>query len=317
VLQRGITTAETAGAAGSRRRPARARPARTPAPDVAPAAIPAAAGAASGAASVAATARRRGPLSPAALAIAAKDARYLWRDPQLKASLLSSLFLLILVLLPNGAGGHRPGDLGGATGSFLDPIRVLFVPIPAMVVAFNLSLNALGLERSGLQMLFLFPVRPLDVLWGKNLTVGAISFAAQVVLTVAVAALTGGWFYLPLALVAGLAAVLVLMGCGNVTSVLLPFPVRDMRMGRARLSSENGCLRSVLAMGALFVSALLLTPVAAAIAVPLILDERGWLVGTMPAALLYAVALHQIASRIIAPRLLARAPEILAATIRE
>ena len=42
-----------------------------------------------------------------------------------------------------------------------------------MIVALNLSLNSLGLERQALQMLYLFPVRPRDVFWGKNLTVGA------------------------------------------------------------------------------------------------------------------------------------------------
>jgi hypothetical protein len=251
---------------------------------------------------------RRGPLAPAALAVAGKDACYLWRDPQLKASLLSSLFILVLILFP---------AFGSSGGAGLQPSRVLTTPIPTLVVALNLSLNALGLERSGLQMLFLFPVRPLDVLWGKNVTVGAITFGAQVVLATGVAAFTGGWSFVPLALVGGLAGLLVLLGCGNVTSVLLPFRVREMRAGRGSFSSDNGCLRSVIALGTLAAAGTLLLPVVGAIVLPLIYDARVLLVATLPLALGYGVALHQIATRWIASRLLARVPEILAATSQE
>jgi ABC-2 type transport system permease protein len=282
----------------SRARTARRRRAAAPAP----------AGADAG---VTGAVRRRGPLSPAALAVAGKDARYLWRDPQLKASLLSSLVVLLFVFLPTFGGGGQGASI------LLQPVRVLYAPLPALIVALNLSLNSLGMERQGLQMLYLFPVRPLDVFWGKNLTVGAITFGAQVVLAVGLAALTGGWYYVPLALAAGLAAILVLMACGNVTSVLIPFRVREFRAGRTSLSSDNGCLRSLLSMLTLAVAAALLAPVAVALIVPLVLDQRALLLAALPAAVLYGVALHQIATRVIAPYMLRRAPEILAATIRE
>jgi ABC-2 type transport system permease protein len=296
VLERGITAAETAGGAPSRR-VRRGRAGREPAAGVAPAVpgVP-----------VATAARRWRPLSRAALAFAGKDARYLWRDPQLKASILSALFLLVFVLVPTFSPTRG-----------LHAMQVLYVPIPTLVVTLNLSLNALGLERQGLQMLFLFPVRPLDVFWGKNLTVGLVTFGAQVALTLGLAAITGGWFYVPLALAAGLAAILVLMGCGNVTSVLLPFRVRELRIGRSDLSSENGCLRSVLSMVTLLISALLLSPVIVALVIPLALDQHLWLAGSLPFAIAYGAALHQVATRLIAPRLLTRAPEILAATVRE
>ena len=317
VLERGITAAEagggTAGRATRRRQGAygtigssvngQAHDARTGAVALGPQI-------AGVAASGGPIRTRRGVLSPAALAVAAKDARYLWRDPQLKASLVSSLFILVLVLLPtfNSRGG---------TSGLLDPARVLTTPIPTLIVALNLALNSLGLERSGLQMLYLFPIRPLDVFWGKNLTIGAITFGAQIVLATGVAAFTGGWSYVPVALVGGLAAVLVLLGCGNVTSVLLPFRVREMRAGRANISSDNGCLRSMMSLVTLGVAGVLLLPVLAAIILPLQYGIRVLLFGTLPVALLYGVVLHQAATRLIAPRLLNRAPEILAATVGE
>ena len=312
ILRRAVTTAETAGGTSRRER----RRAAAAAAIAAAARAPNGAGAATGS-GVADSgvsdmpARRRGLLPGPVLAIAGKDARYLWRDPQLKASLLSSLFVLVFVLLGDSGGSFTRG------GFHLQPNAVLFAPVPTLIVALNLSLNALGLERQGLQMLFLFPIRPLDIFIGKNLTVGIVTFSAQAALALILAAVSGGWFYVPLALAAGLAAILVLMACGNVSSVLLPFRVREMRVGQNSTSSENGFLRALLSSVVLGISALLLVPVVLALVIPLVLDQRTWLLFTLPAAVAYGVVFHQILTRLIAPRLLMRAPEILAATVRE
>src|SRR5262249_26203726 len=190
---------------------------------------------------------------------------------------------------------------------------VLLAPLPALFVVVTFGLNALGIDRQGLQILFLLPVRPLDILWGKNVFVGAFAFVLAAILTVIKAATTGGWAYAPLALVGGLAAILVMLGCGNVTSVTTPFRWRQMRMGESSsLSSENGCLRAVISLVALTVTVILLIPVAVAMLLP-----RQWLVVSLPLAIVYGVAFHQLASRLIAPVLLRRVPEILAVTVRE
>jgi hypothetical protein len=290
VLDRGVTSAESGGGSPATRAARR----RSAAP-----------GTAVGAAR---TPRRRSLIPDAVLAIAQKDARYLWRDPQLKASLLSSLFILILIVLP---------DVGLGRGFGLQPQRVLFTPLPTLAIVFNLSLNALGMERGGLQMLYLFPVKPLNVFWGKNLAVGAVTFGAQIVLATALAAVTGGWFYLAPTLVGGLAAILVLLGCGNITSVLLPFRMRDLQTGRANLAADNGCLRSVISLATLAAAGAMLLPVIGAVILPIQYDTRILLFGTLPLALLYGAVLHQATTRFIAPRFVTRGPEILAATVRD
>jgi ABC-2 type transport system permease protein len=290
VLDRGVTSAESGGGGPAARSVRRAS-----------------AGGPYAAADAAA--RPRGPIPDAALAIAQKDLRYLWRDPQLKSTLLSSLVILVLVVLP-GFGTSR-------AGFGLQPQRVLFTPLPTLAIVFNLSLNALGMERTGLQMLYLFPVKPLNVLWGKNLAVAALTFGAQIVLATAMAAISGGWFYIVPTLVGGLAAILVLLGCGNVTSVLLPFRMRDLQTGRTSLAADNGCLRSVISFTALAVAGTLLLPVIGAVLLPIQFETRIVLVLTLPLALLYGASLHQLTSRLIAPRLLNHGPEILAATVRD
>ena len=306
VLDRGITTAETSAAGGGRsRRAARRQPVT--------AAVPAAARGT----------ERRGwrPLSGATWAIARKDALYLWRDPQLKAQLLSTLFLVILILFPNIlSGGSAPSSFDGYGASSLlgGGASVFLAILPALLVTETFTQNSLGMDRQGLQTLFLFPVRPLDILWGKNLFAGGFAMIFMAILAVIKAALTGGWLYVPLTLCGGLAALLLVMGCGNVTSVLLPFRWRQMRMGdTSSLAGENGCLRGILQMVVLATVAVLVIPVAAALLLPAILSQPSWYLFLVPGVLVYGIAFHQIATRIIARVMLRRAPEILAVTVRE
>ncbi len=305
VLDRGITSAETAGAGGRRssRRAARASVAR-----------------ANGAAAVGRGARVASPaaagrslLPGPALAIAGKDLRYFWRDPQMKAALLSSLLVLVYIFIPYVIGSNRSSGLGSA----FSPTQVFFAPLPALFIALSFSLNAFGYERAGAQTLFLLPVRPLHVFWGKNLAVGVVAGGAALLATLGIAALTGGWGYVPIALALALAAILVVMGCGNVVSVLLPFRVRQMRMGQGSFSSDNGCLRSVLSFVTLFVVLMALSPLIVATAIPLIIGQPEWLGIALPAGVLYGALLHQLATRLIAPQVHQRAPEILAVVARD
>jgi ABC-2 type transport system permease protein len=302
VLDRGITTAESAGG-GVRRRARRGRSAI----------------ALDGAVAVTSPARTGWRLfSGPVLAIADKDRRYFWRDPQIKASLISTLFLLIFVMLPSLFSG-RPVEVGSPEGGFGLPIaswQVFLAPIPALFITINLAQNAFGLEREGLQTLFLFPVRPLDILRGKNLAVGVVALSAAVLMTLAVAALGGSWSNAPIALGYAISAIFVLLGCGNFISVFIPMRVRRMRMGQGNFAaSGNGCLRTILMVVATQATYVLLLPVAAALLLPLILSHPEWLVVTLPASLLYAAVFYELVTRFAASQLLKRAPDILMATM--
>lgn len=302
VLDRGITTAESAGG-GVRRRTRRGRSAI----------------ALDGAVAVTGPARTGWRLfSGPVLAIADKDRRYFWRDPQIKASLISTFFLLIFIMLPSLFSG-RPIEVGSPEGGLGLPIaswQVFLAPIPALFITLNLAQNAFGLEREGLQTLFLFPVRPLDILRGKNLAVGAVALSAAVLMTLAVAALGGSWSNAPIALGYAISAIFVLLGCGNFISVFIPMRVRRMRMGQGNFAaSGNGCLRTILMVVATQATYVLLLPVAAALLLPLILSHPEWLVVTLPASLLYAAVFYELVTRFAASQLLKRAPNILMATM--
>lgn len=298
-LDRGVTSAESAGGSGGRQRRARMVVAR------------------SADAAVSARRTRRAWISPVVMAVARKDLRYLWRDPQLKASLLSSLVLLLVVFAPNLVRGDQAAAQPNYFTEHLAGLQPLLAPLPALLVVLTLSVNALGLERQGLQTLLLFPAKPLDILWGKNLAVALVALLAQTVLIAASCAVTGSWAAAPLALAEGAAATLALLGAGNVTSTLLPLRVRSLTVGANNLSSENGCLRSVISLGALWGTLFTLAPVFILLLAPPLLGRRELLLVSAPLAVLYGLALYQVATRLIARRLGSRAPEIMALATRE
>ncbi len=298
-LDRGVTSPESSGSGGRVRRARPIPPQRA------------------SAAETRAKRTRRPWISPVVAAVAVKDLRYLWRDPQIKASLLSSLVLLLVVFAPNLVRGDRPPPQTGYFYQHLAGLEPLLAPLPALLIVLTLSVNALGLERQGLRTLMLFPTKSLDILWGKNLAVALVALVAQTALIAASCAVTGFWGAAPLALAEGLAATLTLLGMGNITSTLLPLRVRSLTVGSSSVSSDNGCLRSVISMGALWGTLIALAPVFILLLMPPLLGRREWLAVSTPLAVLYGLAVYQIATRLIAPWLDKRAPEIVALATHE
>jgi ABC-2 type transport system permease protein len=245
-------------------------------------------------------------------ALAVKELKYYWRDPQLKAMMFQSviyvaIFLVAPLLNPNSSRF-------GGTGYVL-----LITPAVVILFMLTLSLNTLGLERQSLTTLFLFPVAPQRILWGKNLAVATFGIGELVVLTAAGAFFTRAWNFVLPVLIGGLAGMGVALACGNITSVYFPQYMRQMQRGfrASGQTSQAGCLRAVMSFAMLIVAGILLIPVALALGLPLIFTSDWiWLI-TMPLSLIYGIAFHQIATRLVAPRMLERAPEILAITTRE
>jgi hypothetical protein len=245
-------------------------------------------------------------------AITVKELKYFWRDPQLKALLLSSLYIIIVFLI---GPILNPNASIGSVGSL-----TLIAPLAVFFSMFTLSYNTLGLERQSLTTLFLFPVEPRRILLGKNLAVALMGTMELTVLVLASAFLSHAWNTVLPVLAIGLAGIAVVLGCGNVTSVFLPQRMRQMQRGFQATGSSignAGCVRTLLSMLMLLVTAVLLVPVALALFLPLFFQIQWVWVFAIPGALLYAIAFHQVVTRLVAPRMLARIPEILEVTTRE
>ena len=254
-------------------------------------------------------------LTPQVLAIANKELKYFWRDPQLKAlvfqSIISGVFFIVWPLL---------GFSNNSAGISFDSWLVLFAPVAVFFFMLSLSFNSLGMERQSLTELFLFPVEPTRILWGKNLTVFVMGVTELVVLVLASSFLTHAWNLTLPTLAGGLAGIGVTLGCGNFTSVFFPQRMRQMQRGfraTGASSSGNGCLRGFMSIMMLIVSVIVLIPVILALGLPLFFRIEWVWIFAIPLALLYGIAFHQVVTRLGAVRMLAREPEILALTTRE
>ena len=206
----------------------------------------------------------------------------------------------------------------GAYGTGSSYILYIATPVALLYLA-TISLNTLGLERESLTTTFLFPVRPQRLLWGKNLVVFLFGLVELTILIGFGAFISKNWTLVVPVVVLGLAGMAVTIGCGNFTSVNFPQYVRQMQRGfRATgTTSQSGCLRGFMSLVMLLATAVLVAPVGAAVFLPYAFNaEWIWSI-TIPLSLIYGFAFYQIVTRAVAPRIVERAPEILAVTTRQ
>jgi ABC-2 type transport system permease protein len=249
------------------------------------------------------------PLPRPILALAAKDLRYFWRDPQIKAMILNTLLALSILIVAPWVGMRAPLDVGQSNW------LVLGLPLPVILTTLALAFNAFGMERGGLRVLFLLPISPTRLLLGKNLAVLAVAALETAILGGVLAAISGGWSLLPVGVAATLAAVLVTLGVGNAVAIFLPGRMPEGM--RATYSADAGCARGLLQFGAFMLVWTLIAPIGAAIGLPTAFNQPALLLFGLPLALAYAVALYVLSLRLVAPLLEARQPEILAVTTRD
>ncbi|HEU5226826.1 MAG TPA: hypothetical protein VFU49_03360 [Ktedonobacteraceae bacterium] len=253
-------------------------------------------------------------LSSQTFSIALKDLRYFRRDPQLQALLVQSIVTMAIFIVIPFVDSGREGL------SFVEPWIVMVMPGIVLFSLYALSYNVLGFERQGLTTLFLFPIEPKRVLWGKNMVVFAIGFIEMILLVMIAAFVTHTWDLVPPALAIGLAGIGVILGCGNFTSIFLPQRMRQLRRGfqtAANQSIEGGCLRGVMSMAAFLIMLAILVPVLLALILPMIFGQRWIWVFSIPVSLIYGAAFYHIVTSLVASRMLNRVPEILAVVTRE
>ncbi len=249
-------------------------------------------------------------------AIALKDLKYYRRDPQLlgliSQSLITIVFLVFITVI-NSGGLNRVTVLG--------PWAVMIAPLYIFLSLYTLSYNVLGFERQSLTTLFLFPIDPKRILWGKNLVVLVLG-SIEIALVVLIAAyLTHAWAFVLPAFAVGLAGMGVILGIGNITSVFFPMRMRQIgrgfQGGGANASTQNGCLRGVMSLLTLALMLVVLIPVALALILPVIFSAQWVWIVTIPLSVAYGAAIYFGVTAQVAPRMVDRIPEILAATTRE
>jgi ABC-2 type transport system permease protein len=233
-----------------------------------------------------------------------KDFRITWRDPRLKALLLTGLAGPILLLI-----------FWKSTGGEVAPPFLLFLATFTGIATFGS--NAFALERRGLLLLFGFPVDRTTILFAKNMVAVLLRLPGLALLLLVTAIMAGPFLVAAVGTIA-LATMLVGAGADNFMSILFPVPVPEP--GRSPYGSASGGR----GLGAAVVALLLMLGAVAASSPFAFLAWLPWLMRrpslwllTLPLALAGAAAAYTLMV-VVASRLLERRePDLIARVLGE
>jgi hypothetical protein len=234
------------------------------------------------------------PGPPTLWALFRKDWHYLWRSPAPRRVLFSSLMMVVAVVLP--MRGFRERSIAEGFRDLVPFLAFLLAAtLNSMSANMAVTANYFGtFDRDGFSSMVLSPVDRRHVLASANLSVLVFVLAQDLILAVAVAALSGRWIVLPLGMFFALCVQVSIFPVCSVVAILAPY--------RAELKFASGHRQGNLwGMVAWVVSAL---PVLAMVVLPYLFWRPGWVI-TLPLAALYSVLVYALTLRPLS-RLLAR-----------
>jgi ABC-2 type transport system permease protein len=179
-------------------------------------------------------------------AVAAKELRYLWREPTLRAQRMMTAIFSVggIVALALRPGIHRPQ---------------MVLASAALVWWFSLNANnQFASDRAAYWTNVVASGDPKSDLEGKNLASLIVAVPIFALVGIGSALVTGGWAYLPLAFCLTAGVIGVAFGFGSVTSVRLAMPMPESTTNLWAVRSGQGCgtglvLLLAVAMNAVFV----------------------------------------------------------------
>jgi ABC-2 type transport system permease protein len=257
--------------------------------------------------------RRKGGLVPAPLrlllpagrvgAVAAKDLRYLLRDPRRLVSLLTTLLFPALVVLAGPVYGLQGG---------VSPVMVFVVCLVGLFAGLGGS-NRFGLDGTATWLLLVSQHDLRDArreLLGGDVATTLVTAPIVVLLGVGVALLGDGLHLLPAAV--GLALALLLTGTGASAwaSVHAPYPVpEDPRNAFSNGGAGAGCSAALVGLGGMLAVVVGCAPLAALL-VPA-LSSTTWGLVLLVVGPVYGLALGAGLRDLAARDWVRRGPEVL------
>jgi ABC-2 type transport system permease protein len=231
-------------------------------------------------------------------AVAAKELRYVGREPRRRILLVNSV--VIGIGLTAWTAVSRGGDG-----------RAVLVATTASYIAVLNSGNQIGMDGGARWIEAGVPGSPRATFLGKNAAIALIFMPLALLTSAGAAALTGGWGYVPAAGVLAAAGLAVGLGAANVVSVWAAVRVPETSNPFAGRSGGQGCATSAVLLACFVGQNLVLAPVVGAAAVAA-LAAPAWLALVAPLSLAYGAAIWWIGTALATRRLTDRQPEILA-----
>jgi len=238
--------------------------------------------------------------------LARKELRFYVRDPRQRLVWTGTVIFVGLAIA---------GVIMGATGLYdlrNDVWAPLVAPILVLFVGLPIALNLFGWERNAASYLFVLPIRPHQLLVGKNTAVAIGLLVESIVLALGLSLFTGQWGWIWLVLPLMVAAIGSQLAVGNIVSVLTPLRLPREGTDVFAQSTEQGCLAIVSQTVSFFAIGLLLAPPASLVALTVDFGQviPPWL--TALVVVVWGVVLY-LSSLAVASRLLRRRlPEVMA-----
>ncbi len=238
--------------------------------------------------------------------LARKELRFYIRDPRQRLVWTGTVIFLGLAVAGTVMGATGVFDIRGSDWAPLAaPILVLFVGLP-------IALNLFGWERNAASYLFVLPVKPRQLLLGKNSAVAIALLLETTILAVGIALFTGQWLWMWLVAPLMVSAIGCQLAVGNIVSVLTPLRLPREGTDVFAQSTEQGCLAIVAQTVSFFAIGVLLVVPAAAVVLTVAFGRvlSPWI--TVAITIGWGVGIYLV-SLLVASRLLRRRlPEVMA-----
>jgi ABC-2 type transport system permease protein len=234
-------------------------------------------------------------------AVAAKELRYLARHPRMRVTwVISSLLgVALLGFVAVTEGLHHPW--------------IVLASLGMAFLASQNSLNQFGFDGAAYWNQVVAGADPRGDLTGRNLASMLTGTLTTAVLALVLAAITGGWLYVPVALCLGVGVLALSLGVADVVSVRFAYPLPDDATNLwAVQGTGQGCLVGVVQMVAFAAQGVLLLPLVAVVVVGLVVWPLA-LVLVCPLAIVYGLFLWRVGLDLGAAWLTDHQPELLTA----
>ena len=237
-------------------------------------------------------------------AVAAKDLRYLLREPRRLVNAVTS------VVLPLLAVGLGPLVLAGGR----PPTWLVFSVCGVGLLGGFAGSNRFGMDGSATWVLLSSATDPRDArrdLLGGDLAIAVVTVPVVVLAAVGLAALTGGWSSLAPAVGTALALLAVAVAASGAVAVSAPFPVPVSSNAFSSGSAGQGCAAGALTVACLAGVVLACLPLLALLVPAVRSDAPAWDVALLVVGPAYGLAVGEAVRRAAARTWAVRAPDVL------
>lgn len=238
--------------------------------------------------------------------VARKELRMFIRDPRMRMVWTGAAIFIGAIAAALVVGTEQVDRLRQSSWlPLLSPAFVLFVGLP-------IALNQFGWERNAASYVFALPIKPRQLIVGKNAATAIGLLIESLAVSLLLAATSNGWEVMPLVPALCIAAIGCQLAVGNLVSVLTPLRLPEVGTDIFAQASEQGCLAIGSQLVSFFAIGLLMVPPASVMVLTVAFGSPIGPVFAVPFAVIWGGAFYLLSVWLSGMLLRRRVPEVVA-----